>query len=440
MDVSKSYDFLELSPSLPNLEEKKKYFTIIVDGEIQSAIFFYLSKKIAEKECTDFKLHNAFSECIINSYSYETNYDDDDPPGAGTPDELLCGTKINIDYMLEIGRVKFNFLDGEIIIDRQCNNTVIGTRDSAKILKITKLHSDIGLNHISDFFKMCIEQRIRKNSSSSIRVRTFDETSCDWSCGHNISKRGLESIYIPEKDLNGIIEDMNNFLKNKDEYKRLGIPHRRNYLLYGPPGTGKTSTITALASYFNLGISTIVLGPTITDTNIIYAVSYTRGRNIIVMEDIDSIIHAAGQRELQNTKLTFSTLLNVLDGHIRREGSIVFMTTNFREKVKGVLDRPGRVDYQLEFKKMRLPQIKKMVRNFFNKIKEEEVIEISNLINSLKSTSSTASLQKFLFYIIQKKNGISILKSVEENLNILNEIISTEIERDNIDKGSALVM
>ena len=40
------------------------------------------------------------------------------------------------------------------------------------------------------------------------------------------------------------------------------------------------------------------------------------------------IFHASGQRELSNTSITFSTLLNVLDGHQRKPGLVVFLTTN----------------------------------------------------------------------------------------------------------------
>ena len=71
-----------------------------------------------------------------------------------------------IECALEIGRIKLNYLDGEIIIDKLFNNTVVGTRDTATILKITKLYSDKGLDHITKFLQMCVEDRIKKNTRS----------------------------------------------------------------------------------------------------------------------------------------------------------------------------------------------------------------------------------------------------------------------------------
>ena len=37
-----------------------------------------------------------------------------------------------------------------------------------------------------------------------------------------------------------IRDDIIDFQKNEDWYKKRGVPYRRGFLLYGPPGTGKT--------------------------------------------------------------------------------------------------------------------------------------------------------------------------------------------------------
>ena len=51
--------------------------------------------------------------------------------------------------------------------------------------------------------------------------------------------------------------------------------------------------------------------------------------------------------------------MNMLDGHLRREG-ILIMTTNYPDKLAGILCRPGRVDYKVEFLKMGLTEIKEI--------------------------------------------------------------------------------
>jgi mitochondrial chaperone BCS1 len=44
------------------------------------------------------------------------------------------------------------------------------------------------------------------------------------------------------------------------------------------------------------------------------------------------------------TSISFSGLLNALDGVRSQEGRIVFMTTNHKEKLDPALLRPGRAD------------------------------------------------------------------------------------------------
>ena len=73
--------------------------------------------------------------------------------------------------------------------------------------------------------------------------------------------------------------------------------------------------------------------------------------SIILMEDIDgifvereSVLRDKGEGE---RSVSFSGLINALDGVRSQEGRILFMTTNHREKLDPALMRPGRVDYHL---------------------------------------------------------------------------------------------
>ena len=71
--------------------------------------------------------------------------------------------------------------------------------------------------------------------------------------------------------------------------------------------------------------------------------------SIILLEDIDGIFVereavAEGQRD-HRRHVTFSGLLNALDGVRSQEGRILFMTTNHIEKLDPALLRPGRTDF-----------------------------------------------------------------------------------------------
>jgi len=74
------------------------------------------------------------------------------------------------------------------------------------------------------------------------------------------------------------------------------------------------------------------------------------GKTIILLEDIDAMF--VGRTDVsrgggRRRGLTFSGLLNALDGVRSQEGRILFMTTNHREKLDDALKRPGRADYHV---------------------------------------------------------------------------------------------
>jgi len=71
--------------------------------------------------------------------------------------------------------------------------------------------------------------------------------------------RLLDSVILQPGEREHLVQDIENFLKLKRRYGRLGVPYHLCYLFYGPPGTGKTSLVSALAANFGLAIYAIDL-------------------------------------------------------------------------------------------------------------------------------------------------------------------------------------
>ncbi|KAH7985969.1 hypothetical protein HPB49_026187 [Dermacentor silvarum] len=117
------------------------------------------------------------------------------------------------------------------------------------------------------------------------------------------------------------------------------IPYRRGYLLYGPPGCGKSSFITALAGALEYSICVLNLSERgLSDDRLQHLMSVAPQQSIILLEDIDA---AFVSREESSTvkaayeglsRVTFSGLLNMLDGVASAEARIVFMTTNHLDR------------------------------------------------------------------------------------------------------------
>lgn len=91
-------------------------------------------------------------------------------------------------------------------------------------------------------------------------------------------------------------------------------------------------------------------------------------RSIILLEDIDAIfVERTSVKEESQRKqsVTFSGLLNALDGVRSQEGRILIMTTNHREKLDPALLRPGRADMQIQLNYASEGQMKGLFKKFF---------------------------------------------------------------------------
>lgn len=68
--------------------------------------------------------------------------------------------------------------------------------------------------------------------------------------------------------------------------------------------------------------------------------------SLLLIEDVDA---ASQSSDSDAGGVTFSGLLNALDGIVAQEGRTVWMSTNHIEKLSPTLVRPGRVDVKYEF-------------------------------------------------------------------------------------------
>lgn len=185
----------------------------------------------------------------------------------------------------------------------------------------------------------------------------------NWNLRGWVPKRHLDSIILPEGMKEGLIDDMNTFMDNEQWYADMGIPYQRGYLLYGSPGNGKTSIVSALAAHFKMDIGILNLNsPRLTDDNLFDSLASVPDNTIIVLEDIDCVVEG---REVDGEFLSFSGLLNALDGIGSAHGQMVFMTTNYRSRLDDALIRPGRCDVQREFQNANHVQRSQMFDRFF---------------------------------------------------------------------------
>jgi chaperone BCS1 len=133
-----------------------------------------------------------------------------------------------------------------------------------------------------------------------------------------------------------IISDIDSFISKEtfQFYTNHGIPYMRSYLFYGVAGAGKTSLLTAIADKYRRDLYIVQpTDPRFTDDSLAEAIKDAPSRSIIVLEDVDALFDK--DREAKNSKMSisFSGLLNALDGIGDPDGQIFVLTTNFRENL-----------------------------------------------------------------------------------------------------------
>jgi chaperone BCS1 len=178
--------------------------------------------------------------------------------------------------------------------------------------------------------------------------------------------RPLESVVLPAGMMEEMLADLRLFLGRRSWYRDRGIPYRRGYLLHGPPGTGKSSAVVALASALGMDISMLSLGnANLDDNSLADLLSEVPINSLVLMEDIDCAFIERQEDADKRSKVTFSGLLNAIDGVAAGEGRLLFATTNHLERLDPALIRPGRIDRKFYIGLADQEQVGRMFRRFF---------------------------------------------------------------------------
>ena len=199
-------------------------------------------------------------------------------------------------------------------------------------------------------------------------------------------------------------------------------------MLEGHWGTGKTSLIKGLATKFDYGISILPFSSKLGDVELFKAIRKIRNDTFLVLEDIDSLFINRKEGDTHKNRITFSGLLNILDGITTSSGLITFMTTNHKSKLDPALIRPGRIDYVMTFKFIQKEQFINMFYNFSGIENEEEKkqkgLELWKAYRNMgdKVKLTTGLLQQYLFkYLEQPDKMIENIDEISDMYECLNE-------------------
>jgi cell division protease FtsH len=174
-----------------------------------------------------------------------------------------------------------------------------------------------------------------------------------------------ETIRVTFEDVAGIdeveaeINEVVDFLKDPDKYRRLGARAPKGVLLAGAPGTGKTLLARATAGeakvpFFSASASEfieMIVGVGASRVRELFAEARKVAPAIIFIDEIDTIGRARGGARSfgghDEREQTLNQILTEMDGFTGSEGVVVLAATNRPDVLDPALLRPGRFDRQI---------------------------------------------------------------------------------------------
>lgn len=213
--------------------------------------------------------------------------------------------------------------------------------------------------------KFIEDARVLAMGDTADRINVTVSSDEYWSSPTNKLGRKLESVILKTGLREAIVADLDRFLNNEAWWLARGLPYRRGYLFDGAPGCGKSSLALALATHFKLSVSCLNLSAVKDDSTLIRLCAIAGRRSILLIEDIDAAFNENREATKDNKGITFSGLLNAIDGAAAAEGQILILTTNHPERLDPALLRPGRVDMRVTLDKPDADQVARLHELFF---------------------------------------------------------------------------
>jgi len=173
-----------------------------------------------------------------------------------------------------------------------------------------------------------------------------------------------KTILNPDKK-KYIITDITNFTNSEEWYINVSIPYKRGYCFYGPPGTGKTTLALGIANHLKRNIYCLNLNCLEDDSRLPVLFSSLPANSVLLIEDIDKVF-SGRENVKEGSKITFSGLLNCMDGAFYKHGLIMIITTNHIDKLDEALLRTGRIDIKMEIPRPSDKEISAYLSLFYN--------------------------------------------------------------------------
>jgi cell division protease FtsH len=194
----------------------------------------------------------------------------------------------------------------------------------------------------------------RSAQASGMGIMQFGQSKAKMFFGKktDTSFKDVAGIDEAREELNEIVD----FLKNPNKYRKMGARIPKGILMFGPPGTGKTLLARAIAGeagvpFFHTSGSEfeeMLVGAGASRVRDLFAKAKKAAPSLIFIDEIDAVARKRGTRvQSGSTEQTLNQILVEMDGFEKHINVIVIAATNRPDVLDPAILRPGRFDRQV---------------------------------------------------------------------------------------------
>ncbi|XP_057286190.1 mitochondrial chaperone BCS1 isoform X1 [Pezoporus wallicus] len=271
------------------------------------------------------------------------------------------------------------------------------------------------------FFNILQEARELALQEQEGKTVMYTAMGAEWrQFGFPRRRRPLSSVVLEEGVSERLVQDVKEFISNPKWYSDRGkeSPTEEATCYMVLLAAGKA--VSSLAGELQYSICLLSLSDrSLSDDRLNHLLSVAPQQSIILLEDVDAAFISRDLAAENPTAyqgmghLTFSGLLNALDGVASTEARIVFMTTNYVDRLDPALVRPGRVDLKQYVGHCSHWQLTCMFQRFYPEQPLAAAQRFAEQALEASKQISAAQVQgHFMLYKMDPEGAISNIRSI----------------------------